>query len=92
MIKFANETANTKYKKLSSLHYCAKAKTHYCDPTRLCRRPGSPTKSGPVADLSGLVTDFSGIFGSQTWSVQSQHGRIVLSGRRQVWSGRSSGI
>ena len=43
-------------------------------------RPGSPTKSGRVAD-------FSGFFGSQTWSVQSRHVRIFLSGRRQVWSG-----
>ena len=50
-------------------------------------RPGSPTKSGRVADLSGLVADFSGFFGSQTWSVQSRHVRIFLSGRRQVWSG-----
>jgi len=39
-----------------------KAKTHYCDQTRLCRRPGSATKSGRVADLSGLVADFSGFF------------------------------
>jgi len=58
-------------------------------------RLGSPTKSGRVADLSGLVGDFSGFFGSQTWSVQSRHVRIFCrvedkSGR--VWSGRSSGI
>ena len=38
-----------------------KAKTHYCDPTRLSPA-GSPTKSGRVADLSGLVANFSGFF------------------------------
>jgi len=66
-----------------------KAKTHYCDLTRLCRRPGSPTKSGRVADLSGLVADFSGFFGWQTWSVQSRNVRIFVGSQTSlVGSGR----
>jgi len=78
-----------------------KAKTHYCDPTRLCRRPGSATRvcdPGRRQSLVGSPTclvwspTFPAFFGSQTWSVQSRHVRIFLSGRRQVWSGCSSGI